>query len=688
MTVARPILVLVHRWIGLLFAALLVVQGVTGAAMSFRAELNRTLHASAMSVIPSGPALPVQELLEHVRAAHPDQTVSRIEFPLATDEAFLFRLDPEADEYRRIVTVDPYRGTITRDATVDRWPVEWLFDLHHTLLLGEAGELMVGFIGAALLFLVVTGPFVWWPGRRRLRQGFSVTMKGGSYRGVRDLHRVGGILLASVLAVSALTGMFLVWKVPLQPVLAKIVPTISKPSVKVAERADVPLLPIDMILASARARYGEAAIRNVRFPGGTGRIVNIFFDVPESAKPRASNQIWLDGYTAEPIGFYEAAALPPGNSFLDWMLPVHSGEFLGLGGRLLFLIGAVALPGFAITGLWMWLKRRRLSRKSPASLRPTNTLPVRIARAWNETATVRGLELKALDGEALPAFTAGAHVDLVLADGLVRQYSVWSDPSDRFRYCIAVLREARSRGGSAAAHTLEMGETILIGVPRNSFPLDETAPMSLLIAGGIGITPLVAMATRLHAIGRRFRVHYCARSAEAAPLRKVIAESDWGDGLVPHFGDDSNGTRFDSRSVLEAADRRAHIYVCGPARLIDDVMTTARILGWPENRLHAELFTPAAAPDPDARPFDIVLARTGITLHVPPDRTAIEVLADHGVGVPTSCRLGLCGSCTTTVLEGNPDHHDRFLTPEERAGRGLFTPCCSRSLTPTLVLDL
>ena len=684
MNTVRPALLSIHRWIGLAFGALLIVQALTGVAIVFREEANRALHADALTVHPVGQAASVQQMTDMVRARHGDARVTRIEYPTAPDEAFLFRIEPRAGGHHRIVTVDPYRGVITRDGTLGAWPIEWLFELHHELLSGETGATVVGMSGIALFFMAVTGPFLWWPGRNRIRQGFAITFKGGAYRGARDLHRVIGIGFALLLATSAFTGIVMVWKAPLQTALNTIVPTISKPAVKVKERTDVALLPLDQVVAAAQARYGGAQVRNVRFPGGTGRVVNVFLEARDYPRPRASNQIWLDGYTAEPLGTYEAAANPPGNGFIDWMLPIHSGEFLGTPGRWLFLFEALALASFGITGFWMWLARRRLQAMASA-LPVRDTITVRVARAWNETGSVRGVELRAVDGGPLPPFTAGAHIDVTLGDGLIRQYSLWNDPAEQDRYCIAVLRDPESRGGSAAIHALRQGETLRIGRPRNNFPLVEDGAEVILIAGGIGITPLLAMAARMDATGRRFTLHYAARSETQAALRSRILEARWADRFIPHFGARS---RLDCRAVLNAARPDAHLYICGPARLIDEAVACARALDWDESRLHVELFDAVHTPDPDARPFDIELARSGVTLHVPPDRTAAQVLEANGVAIITSCRQGLCGSCATRVLAGEPDHHDRFLTDAERANGQIFTPCCSRAHTPKLVLDL
>jgi ferredoxin-NADP reductase/uncharacterized iron-regulated membrane protein len=694
MTVSlRPKLVSLHRWIGLTVGALLLLQGLTGAAMVFRDELNHALHYSALTVVPAGPTLPVQKLLDEVHALHPALNVLRIEYPKRADEAFWFRMEAPGGGAIRYVSVDPYRGTITRDAPLLDWPAHWLFELHQELLLGSAGENIVGTEAVALLALAILGPLLWWPGRRRMRSGFSVTFGAGGYRGMRDLHRVTGVIIALVLITTACTGILVVWRTAAQNVAAKMMTMAIRPSPKVAQRAGVPLLAVDEFVARAHAKYGESLVKSVRFPGGHGRVVAVYLQAAGTVRPRATDQIWYDGYTGAQLGSYEAAALPAGTTFLDWTLPVHTGQALGFPGRLLFFAGGLGLAGLGLTGFVQWILRRRLERHSElaARLPPKNALSgfdVTVARAWEETQRIRAIELRAANGGELPVFTAGAHIDVHLPNGLVRQYSIWSDPADRTRYCIAVLREAGSRGGSIAVHALRAGATLRIGAPRNTFPLHDSPSTSLLIAGGIGVTPILAMAAQLARLSRPFDVHYCARRrADAAFVTRLEDAVATAGSMTLHLADEPEPGRFDARLALSAAPEGAHVYVCGPHRLIEAVQKSARAFGWSPGRVHSELFQ-AALPPVDSRPFELQLQRSGRTLHVPADRTALEVLEQNGIAVPSSCRQGLCGTCATPILSGTPEHHDRVLTAAERARGNLFTPCCSRAQSATLLLDL
>lgn len=686
---ARSVLVTSHRWVGLIFGILLFVQGVTGAVIAFRDELNRALFHDALVIQPLQEYLPLQALIETVRRAHPQLYVERIEYPEHRDGTLMFRVQAEPGAPQRYIAVDPYRGTITRDAATHGWPPHWLFWVHQQWLAGHTGETIIGIMGVALLFLALTAPFVWWPGRRNLTRGFTVSLSAGKYRGLRDLHRVGGIVVVLLLLTWASTGAVIVWKNEIQAALAPSGTTITRPAPMVAERAGASLLPLDEVIAAARQRFGDAPIKNVRFPGGSGRVVAVFFKTPSTTRPRASDQIWLDGYTAAPLGVYEAGNLPAGNVVIDWMLPIHSGEVFGIVGRVLFLLGALCMSGLAVTGIWQWFERRRM-RSLPAVREPVNRanlIDVVVARAWEETPAVRALELRSVDGGELPPFEAGAHVDVYLANDMIRQYSIWSDPNDRTRYCIAVLKAPDSRGGSVAIHALQPQALIKISPPRNTFALVENAPASLLIAGGIGVTPIIAMASRLAALGRPFAMHYCARRrADAAFVAQLEALTARG-ALTLHFSEEAHPGRFHARTVLVAAPPDAHIYVCGPARLIESVLAAGRELGWSEDRLHAELFK-AAPLDADAQAFDLHLIRSGRVLHVSPKQTALDVLVAHGVGIPSSCGQGICGTCVTKVLDGVPDHRDRYLTPAEHDSGTVFTPCCSRARTPVLVVDL
>ncbi|WP_322028776.1 PDR/VanB family oxidoreductase [Paraburkholderia sp. J76] len=300
-------------------------------------------------------------------------------------------------------------------------------------------------------------------------------------------------------------------------------------------------------------------------------------------------------------------------------------------------------------------------------------------------------ELASADGAPLPAFAAGAHID-VHVDGLVRQYSLCNRPSDAGTYRIGVLRDAASRGGSVAMHALDTGASLEISSPKNHFPLDEQAAHTILIAGGIGITPLMAMAEQLSEEGRSFELHYCTRDPQRAAFRERLAEAGFAQHTRFYFDSEGSDARIDLAHVLGAPQDGKHAYVCGPAGFIDAVLGAAASAGWPAHTVHREYFGAALQPasaNADANgAFQVTLASCQRVIDVPAGTTIVEALRAGGVEVPVSCEQGVCGTCLTRVLSGEPDHRDLYLTDEERAANDQLLPCRSRSRTPMLVLDL
>ncbi len=314
-------------------------------------------------------------------------------------------------------------------------------------------------------------------------------------------------------------------------------------------------------------------------------------------------------------------------------------------------------------------------------------LKVRIARKAPVALDIVMLELRPLYGASLPAFTAGAHIDMQIRPGLVRQYSLCNSPSENHRYVLGVLRDPQSRGGSIAVHEeLQQGQVIVISPPRNNFPLSE-APHALLLAGGIGVTPLLAMAEQLATTGASFEMHYCTRSPQRMAFRERIHASAWAARVHEHFDDGAPSQKLDLPAVLDGQPPGTHLYVCGPGAFIDFVLSTAQARGWDPARLHFESFSAPPAEAADV-PFEVQLASSGAVYTVPAGTSIVHVLAEQGVVIPTSCEMGVCATCATRVLAGEPDHRDQVLTPQERAVEHLMTPCCSRAKSPRLVLDL
>jgi ferredoxin-NADP reductase len=286
----------------------------------------------------------------------------------------------------------------------------------------------------------------------------------------------------------------------------------------------------------------------------------------------------------------------------------------------------------------------------------------------------------------LPRYTPGSHIDLHLPNGMVRSYSLVPPRAEApGHYRVAVLREPSGRGGSACVHRgLHVGQTVTISAPRNNFHCDLAAGQSVLLAGGIGITPLYAMARALTAAGRPVELIYCGRSRSAAAFMKELSALH---GLtITTWFSDEHGGRSDLTTLLAGRDKATRFYACGPASMLAAYESACAALGYQ----HAALERFAAAPVDErlvAGSFSVVLRQTGRTITIPPERSILEVLLAEGIDCDYSCTEGLCGACETRVLGGTPEHRDSVLTQKERDGNTKMMICVSRCAEGQIVLD-
>ncbi|WP_294039814.1 PDR/VanB family oxidoreductase [Sphingomonas sp.] len=294
-------------------------------------------------------------------------------------------------------------------------------------------------------------------------------------------------------------------------------------------------------------------------------------------------------------------------------------------------------------------------------------------------------ELRRPEGGSVAPFTAGAHIDVHLPNGLIRQYSILNAQSDTERYLIAVKRDPASRGGSASMHEeLRVGAILPISKPRNHFPLVEGGAPVVLIAGGIGVTPLWSMAQRASAIGLDWRLHYAVRNrAEAALLNDMAGHGD----RVRLHEDNVAGGPIDLAGIIAGAAPEAHLYCCGPGPMLDAFEAACAAAGIAPDHVHVERFS-APPPAATTQGFVVELARSGIELTVAPGETILECARKAGLPVEASCEQGICGACETRVLAGVPDHLDMILNDAERASNATMMICCSGSRTERLKLDL
>lgn len=321
----------------------------------------------------------------------------------------------------------------------------------------------------------------------------------------------------------------------------------------------------------------------------------------------------------------------------------------------------------------------------------THTAPsliVEIKARHDEALDIVTFELADPHGRELPAFSAGAHVDVRVKDGFIRQYSLCNHSDERDRYLIGVLRDPTSRGGSSAMHDeIQVGDLVQISAPKNHFPL-KPAQRIVLLAGGIGITPLLCMAERLAHTDGAFELHYCTRSRERTAFYQRLVDAEFAAQVHFHFDDGEPSQHLDLDTLLGQPDADTRVYVCGPKGFIDAVMTTCKAHGWPSDQVHTEYFSGAETDSSQDGSFEVRIASSGESFTVPADKTVHQVLTENGIEVMVSCEQGVCGTCLTRVLEGEPDHRDLYLEDHEHAANDQFTPCCSRSKSKVLVLDL
>lgn len=316
------------------------------------------------------------------------------------------------------------------------------------------------------------------------------------------------------------------------------------------------------------------------------------------------------------------------------------------------------------------------------------TQVARVKTLRHEAEGVLSVELWPADGAAFEPFSAGSHIDLHLPGGLVRSYSLMNCSSERNRYVIGVLNDRNSRGGSRWLHEqLKVAGSLSISAPRNNFALDESASHSVLVAGGIGITPLYSMCLRLLALGKSVELIYCARSRAEAALLDALANT--GVAVTYHF-DDERGGAPDLTVLLADRDAQSHFYCCGPAPMLAAFEQAAEVLGY--GQVHIERFAaialPEAEPQAEGQGYDVVLERSGQTVQVAAGQSVLDALLDAGMDVEYSCCEGICGACETRVLEGQIEHRDSVLSKTQRESNTLMMVCVSRSCGGRLVLDL
>ena len=681
----RPLFLQIHRWCGLTVGWVILLMAVTGASIVFRPELEPMLNRDLLTVPTCTARVPLDTLAANAAASRPAATLDYVRIvagrageprmPSAmvrfTDQAFVY--------------ANPCTGQVLGERSRYGGLLGTLEQIHRFRFMNN-GSLITGSSAIAFgLLLVGGGIALWWPRTRRgWRHAF--TLRSGPRGAVSTfrLHRLVGPCAGTILLSMVLTG--LPWAYDWYAHGIYTVAGSPQPAREPESAVPPPgatHLPLETFWRTALSLSPEPQDALLHIPEKRRDAVEIYLIDRDAPHPNARTMLFMDAYTGKVLRFVPYAKSSLGHKAYFWALSWHTGEVGGVFGKLLLLFAAMSVPVLAYTGLRNFLRRKQRPVLNDARL------TVRVARKTVEADGVCAFELVDPSGRKLPTFTAGAHIDVYIGDGLMRQYSLCNDPYECHRYLIAVLRVEGSRGGSAAMHVrVREGDLLEIGQPSNHFALNESAPSSLLLAGGIGITPILAMAERLVRRGADFELCYCARSRSRAAFVRRLAQASFAGRVRYHFSEEHAMQRFDIERTLDRQSPGTHLYVCGPAGFIDAVMFTARQRGWPDGQLHCERFMSNARMPAVTHAFDVQLASTGKVYRIPEHKTVTASLAEQGVRIPTSCERGVCGTCVTRVIAGDVEHLDCVLTDAERERDGHFTPCCSRAKGELLVLDI
>jgi ferredoxin-NADP reductase len=675
----RSAVLVVHRWMGLTVGLVFLMLAVTAAILVYRPQLEPLVSGPLFAAGQCATKMPLDVVVRNAAQSHPGAMLDDVRIRPDGKPALVRFLDREQ------VYVDPCTGDVLGQQ--NKWKGFFGFpeSLHRFKFIeGEAGALIDGSITLVVaLVLILGGIIVWWPTTRLALKGafkFRPHLKGLAF--TLNLHNTVGVYTCVVLLVTALTAMPISFSWAREALYSL---TSSQRMTKSESKFTVGARPVSMESQWQRAlaAFPGAAEGVLRFQRKPADAIEIFTVDADAPHPNARNYIYLDAYSGEVLKAIASAQTPAGLRIYFWIISLHTGAVGGPLVQLIFLLGMLGVPVLAYTGISSYLTRRV---REPAQPSP---MQVRVLSIRDETEEIKSFRLAPLAGKALPPFTPGAHISVQIPDGLTRQYSLCNGPGEKDAYHIAIKREAQSRGGSRAMHErVTEGETLVITAPRNHFPLAKSAKHHLLLAGGIGVTPIMSMARHLQESGASFELQYFTRSIKHTAFHDALSAPEFLGKVNFHYALDPESLRIYLHKLLHERPSGAHLYACGPRpfmSLVEDIATAA----WPPEAVHMEFFAadPLASSGPRL-PFEVELARSQKTYAVPAEKTILEVLAEQGMQVMNSCSQGVCGTCITGVLGGTPDHRDAFLSEKERKACDKMLVCVSRAKGERLVLDL
>ncbi len=677
----RKNLLQVHRWTGLTIGLVIVYLALTGLSMVFRPQLQPLLECELREVASCAARLPLDDLVAKAREFHPNAAVARIEVADGGYGATIVRFADKQGVY-----VNSCSGAILGERAQWAGFFGTVEQLHRFRFIDNADltELFGGTVSLILALVMVGGGLaMWWPpSLKALASSARLRLHLTGRALDLNLHRTIGLYVFVIILVSAVTSLTFTFEWARRAIFA--VTNSQRPAPKpAADAASTPMLPAEIFLKRALSIAPGAREVAMIYPRKPRDAVEILIVERDAPHPGARGVLYMDPHTGDVLRTEPYAASSAGNKIYRWLGSLHTGNVGGLPVQLLLFVGILGVPVLGYTGIRGYLRRRFPAPRDAGGPR------VRVKRIGAETPEIKVFELESAGSEPLAPFAPGAHIDVRIDEDLVRQYSLCNGPEDKGRYVIAVKREPDSRGGSRAMHErVSEGDVLSVSTPRNHFPIDASATHHLLLAGGIGITPLLSMARQLQENHGSYALHYFTRSIGHTAFHGFLSRPELRGKVTFHYAVEPGALHQYLHKVLWQRPEGAHLYVCGPRPFMDLVEDLAAA-SWPPDTVHSEYFSANPLAFAGSRaPFEVTLALSGGTYAVGAEETIVEALHKCGIEISTSCRQGVCGTCVTGLLDGEADHRDAFLTDAERRAGDKIMPCVSRAKTGVLVLDL
>ena len=671
-----------HRWTGLLLGAALLVSALSGLGLAFRKQLEPVAHADLLRSSTCETMVPLDLLLanaqtaygsspaEYIRIYGDPQAAARIRFK-DNDTLYLDRCNGQV-----LGEMNRYEGVFGS--------IEQL----HTLRYWKSGSAIVASIALCfLVVLIIGGAYLVYPLlRRNPAKALRLDPRVEGHSKQLGRHRTFALWVSPLVFLSALTGLpqGFGW---LEDALYTLddKPTPPKPNSVLVGPATIPVEVVRQRLEALLPNAQEALIKIPRKPG---EAYEIYAMAQDAWHANARNYIYVDAGTGQVLSFRPYKDLGIGSKIYYAAISLHTGMPAGIPGQLAMFLSAIGLIA-AILAAYRSFLGRTIGAKRREVLSQRLPMLAMVLEAKDISPNTRMIRLGTADGSGLPEPSAGSHVDVHCAPGIVRQYSVVNGPGDKDYYEIAVRLSADSRGGSSYMHRLKVGEIVKISEPRNNFQLAKKAGHHLLIASGIGITPILSMARHLATTNQSWSLHYFVRSVSTAAYAAELSSEPLCAHVTIHEGLDPNLYAPAIDEIMASLEPETHVYFCGGDMLMKASKAAAAKHAWPSDFVHCEYFQAQdhSQLGPNA-PFEVRLAKSGAIIQVAADQSVLEALNACGARVASSCEEGLCGTCLTNVLDGEIDHRDSVLSDAQRAEGRLMLVCVSRSRGGRLTLDL